>query len=83
MIGAMIGGFVGAIWATAILPLIGTLFGAFIGAFVGAAVFEYFNSNDLDKSVKAGFGAFLGSLGGKLTKLAVAVALSSSSAYPI
>ncbi len=76
MIGAMIGGFVGAIWATSILPLIGTLFGAFIGAFVGAALFEYFDSKDLDKSVKAGFGAFLGSLGGKLTKLAVAVAMT-------
>ncbi|MCG8605341.1 DUF456 domain-containing protein, partial [bacterium] len=59
MLGAVIGGFVGAIWATSIFPLVGTLLGAFLGAFGGAALFEYITSKDVEKSVKAGWGAFL------------------------
>jgi len=76
MLGAMVGGIVGAIWATPILPLIGTLIGAFAGAFAGAALFEYLATRDFDKSLRVGFGAFLGSVGGKLTKIAVAVAMA-------
>ncbi len=75
MAGAVLGGFVGAIWATPILPLVGTLVGAFAGAFAGAAVFEYSSSKDLDKSLRVGFGAFLGAIGGKLTKVAAATAM--------
>ncbi len=75
MLGAIVGGFFGAIWATAILPFIGTIIGAFVGAFVGAALFEYGVSRDWDKSLRVGFGAFLGSLGGKLTKIAAGVAM--------
>lgn len=75
MFGAIIGGFLGAVWATPILPLLGTLLGALIGAFVGASLFEYVSSKDVQRSVRAGFGAFLGSIGGKLTKIAVAVAM--------
>lgn len=75
MVGAVLGGFVGAIWATPIVPLLGTLIGAFAGAFAGAALFEYFHSKDLDKSLRVGFGAFLGAVGGKLTKIAAATAM--------
>ncbi|MFQ5863749.1 MAG: DUF456 domain-containing protein [bacterium] len=73
--GAILGGFVGAIWLTPLFPVIGTIFGAFLGAFVGATLFEYFASKDMQKSLRAGFGAFLGSVGGKLTKIAAAVAM--------
>ncbi len=75
MFGAIVGGFVGAVLGTSIMPLIGTLMGAFAGAFAGTAIFEYMRSSDLQKSLQAGFGAFLGALGGKLTKIAVAVAM--------
>ncbi|MFQ5768932.1 MAG: DUF456 family protein [bacterium] len=75
MFGAIVGGFLGAILGTPIFPLIGTLFGAFAGAFAGAALFEYLGSQDLQKSLRVGFGAFLGSVGGKLTKIAAAVAM--------
>lgn len=75
MFGAILGGFLGAVWGTPILPVIGTLLGAFLGAFAGATLFEYMNTKDFDKSLRVGFGAFLGSLGGKLTKIAVAVAM--------
>ncbi|MFQ5823334.1 MAG: DUF456 domain-containing protein [bacterium] len=75
MFGAIVGGFFGAIWLTPMFPLIGTILGAFIGAFSGATLFEYFGSKDMQKSLRAGFGAFLGSVGGKLTKIAAAVAM--------
>ena len=75
MAGAIIGGIVGAIWATPLLPLVGTLLGAFGGAFVGAALFEYASSRDLAHALHVGVGAFLGSLGGKLTKIAAAAAM--------
>jgi len=75
MVGAILGGFVGAIWGTGIMPLIGTLLGAFLGAFLGAALFEYISSKDPDKAIRVGFGAFLGTVGGKLAKIAAAIAM--------
>jgi uncharacterized protein YqgC (DUF456 family) len=73
--GAIVGGFLGAIWGTPLMPILGTLLGAFAGAFAGAALFEYIGSKDVQKSLRAGFGAFLGSVGGKLFKVAAAVAM--------
>lgn len=75
MVGAIVGGFLGAVWGTSIVPLVGTLLGAFLGAFAGAGLFEYLGTKDLEKSLRVGFGAFLGTVGGKLTKIAVAVAM--------
>ncbi|MFQ5649474.1 MAG: DUF456 family protein [bacterium] len=75
MFGAILGGIFGAIWGTSLLPLIGTLVGAFAGAFAGAAVFEYSVTKDWDKALRVGFGAFLGTLGGKVTKIAAATAM--------
>lgn len=75
MFGAIIGSFFGAVFGTGIVPLLGTILGAFAGAFAGAALFEYLQTKDLDKSLKVGFGAFLGTVGGKLTKIAAAVAM--------
>ena len=75
MFGAIVGGFVGAVWATPLFPFIGTIIGAFVGAFAGASLFEYLGTKDLQKSLRVGFGAFLGSLGGKLTKIATAIAM--------
>jgi len=76
MFGAIVGGFVGAVWATPLFPFIGTIIGAFVGAFAGASLFEYLGTKDLQKSLRVGFGAFLGSLGGKLTKMATAIAMA-------
>ena len=75
MIGAIVGGIVGAIWLTAFFPLVGTIAGAFVGAFAGATLFEYLNTRDWEKSVRVGIGAFLGSVGGKLTKIAAATGM--------
>lgn len=75
MTGAIVGGFFGAVWGTPIVPPIGIILGAFVGAFVGAAVFDYFQTKDLQKSLRVGYGAFLGTLGGKLTKIVAAMAM--------
>ncbi len=75
MTGAIIGGIAGAILATPLLPILGTLLGAFAGAFAGATAFEFASSRDMDKALRVGVGAFLGSVASKLTKIAAAVAM--------
>ncbi len=75
MVGAILGGFAGAIWMTPFLPVIGTLAGAFAGAFAGATLLEYLQTRDWDLALRVGRGAFLGSIGGKLTKIAAATAM--------
>lgn len=83
MAGAIVGGFLVAIWLTSILPFIGTIAGAFIGAFAGATAFEFFSTKDWDKSLRVGYGAFLGALGGRLSKIAAAVAMVVIVAYRV
>ena len=73
MAGAMIGGFLGAVAGTPITPVLGTLLGGFFGAFVGATTLEMLHTSDFKNSFKVGVGAFLGAVGGKVTKIVVAV----------
>jgi uncharacterized protein YqgC (DUF456 family) len=75
MWGALIGGFFGALWLTSLFPPLGTFLGAFVGAFAGAFVFELLSQRDVDRALKAGWGAFLGALGGKLLKIVTAVGM--------
>lgn len=76
MIGAIAGGLVGAVWATGLMPVVGTLVGAFAGAFAGAALLEFLFKGDSRQAIKAGWGAFLGALGGKLTKITLGVCMA-------
>lgn len=73
--GAIIGSIIGAIIGTGILPLFGSLIGAFIGAFAGAFFIDLVKTGDLNKSLQSGFGAFTGSIGGKLVKIFGAVGM--------
>jgi hypothetical protein len=75
MFGSIIGGFLGAVWGTPILPPMGILLGAFLGAFIGAALFEFFRSQNLKHSLRVGLGAFYGSVAGKLIKIVAAIAM--------
>lgn len=75
MWGAILGGFIGAVYATAILPLLGTLLGAFVGAFIGAALLEYLHLRNTGNALRVGYGAFLGAVGGRITKLVLAIAM--------
>lgn len=68
-IGAIIGSFAGAMTGSGFIPLLGTLLGAFFGAFIGAFLVDLLRTGDAVKSFRAGFGAFTGSVGGKLIKL--------------
>lgn len=73
MIGAVGGGILGAIMGTPITPVLGTLLGGFLGAFLGATILEWLHTNDGNRAVRAGIGAFFGAVGGKVTKIFVAV----------
>ena len=75
MAGAMIGGFLGAVAGTPVTPVLGTLLGGFLGAFLGAMVLETLHTSDLRNSFKVGIGAFLGAVGGKITKIVVAMVM--------
>jgi uncharacterized protein YqgC (DUF456 family) len=81
--GAILGGIAGAIWATPLFPVLGTVAGAFVGCFAGATMFEYLSSHDFQKSMRVGTGAFLGALGGRLTKVAAGCAMVVMIGYHI
>ena len=74
--GAVVGGFLGAVWMTPILPFIGSLFGALVGAYLGAMLFEFVAFGDPLRAARAGWGAFIGSASGKLVKIIVAIGMN-------
>jgi uncharacterized protein YqgC (DUF456 family) len=73
MLGAMIGGTAGAIIGTPLMPVLGTLTGAFLGSFIGAMTFEFLECKEYQRAIRVGFGAFLGVVSGKVTKIFVAL----------
>ncbi len=73
MSGAVIGGFAGAVVGTGMFPVLGTLVGAFLGAFVGAMLAELLAGGSLLAALKAGYGAMLGTIGGKLSKVILGI----------
>jgi uncharacterized protein YqgC (DUF456 family) len=75
MIGAIVGGFIGAVLGTPVTPVLGTLLGGFTGAFIGAMFLELIHTSNLETSFKTGAGAFLGAVGGKITKIVAAVVM--------
>lgn len=75
MVGAVAGGFIGAVVGTPAAPVLGTLVGGFFGAFCGATLLEWIHSADFQNAIKAGAGAFFGAVGGKVTKFLVAVVM--------
>ncbi len=50
-------------------------FGFLLGALAGAVVFELIAGRDLQEAVRAGIGAFVGTLGGTVAKLLIVVAI--------
>lgn len=73
-LGALIGGFVGAIVATPLipLPLLGSLIGACVGAGLGAWGLELAAGRRASESARAGVGAGLGTFAGRIAKLIAA-----------
>src|SRR5438874_10517372 len=70
MIGAIVGGFLGAIFLSIIpIPVVAQVVGACLGAFVGAAVMEVYDK-DWQHSLRVGVGAAKGRFVGIVVKLA-------------
>ncbi len=75
--GALLGGFVGAIAGTFLIPVpvLGSLVGACAGACLGAWSLEMSGGRDFDESLRAGVGAGVGRALGTVVKLAAGVLL--------
>lgn len=58
-----------------IVGLFGGPLGIILFPFIGAVIGEFIKNNDFKKSVKAGFGAFLGFLTGTLIKVVIGIVL--------
>jgi uncharacterized protein YqgC (DUF456 family) len=70
MIGAIVGGFLGAIFLSVIpIPVVAQVIGACLGAFIGAAVME-FTDKDAMHALRVGVGAAKGRFYGIVSKLA-------------
>lgn len=77
MAGAFIGGILGVIPGTALLPIIGSVIGSFIGAAICAVLFEWIHRRSWRESLPAGWGAFLGKLGATFLKIAIGLAIAA------
>jgi uncharacterized protein len=75
MIGAIVGGFLGAIFLSVIpIPIVAQVIGACLGAFLGAAVMEY-SDRDAAHSLRVGIGAAKGRFVGIVSKLGFGIAM--------
>ncbi len=88
MVAAMVGGIVGAIAGTPLIPIpvVGTIIGACVGSFIGAMAVELIKKGDVSHSVRVGYGAakgrFLG-MAGKLTIGVVILVVTMIVALPV
>lgn len=73
--GSIAGGIVGGICGAPFLFGIGSVLGAFLGAFAGAFLVEFFRGKGLDQAIESGRGAFIGRVGGTITKGAIGVVM--------
>lgn len=73
MVGAGVGGILGAIWATPLFPVVGTLIGGIVGAFLGTLLVEYVNKRNWHQAFKAGTGALIGAVSAKGLKIVAAL----------
>lgn len=77
ILGSIVGGILGAIWGAAFLFGIGSIIGAFVGAFAGAFIVEYVRIRNIDQALRSGWGAFVGRVGGTVTKGMIAMTMIS------
>lgn len=73
--GSIAGGIIGGICGAPFLLGIGSVLGAFLGAFAGAFLVEFFRGKGLNQAIESGRGAFIGRVGGTITKGAIGVVM--------
>ena len=83
IVGSIVGGIVGAIWGAPFLLGIGSIIGAFIGAFAGAFLVELLDRKGASQAIQSGWGAFVGRLGGTITKGVIGIAMVSIAIFSI
>jgi uncharacterized protein len=83
MVGSIVGGIIGAVWGAAFLFGVGSIIGAFIGAFAGAFVVEYVRIKNVHQAVQSGWGAFVGRVGGTITKGIIAITMISIAVFSV
>ena len=75
IVGSIVFGIAGAVLGLPFFLGIGAVIGAFIGAFVGAFLVDLFIQKNVDSAVKSGWGAFIGRIGGTVSKAALGIAM--------
>lgn len=73
MAGAFLGGFLGAIAGSSLLPVVGTVLGGFVGSFAGAVLMEYWRDSKVEPSFRIGLHATIGRFLAMAVKFALAM----------
>ncbi len=74
--GAIIGGILGAFSGAFFTPLLGAILGSLLGVFIGAFSVEMTRNSNINHGLKAGYGAFLGRIGGLSIKVVGSITLA-------
>lgn len=75
--GAILGGAAGALSGFFVTPVVGSIVGSISGVFVGAVLIELYTQKNIFVALKAGFGAFIGKLGGLTIKTIGSVVMAT------
>lgn len=73
--GSIVFGIAGGIIGFPFFLGVGAVIGAFVGAFIGAFLVDLYLQKNMDKAMKSGWGAFIGRIGGTVSKAAVGMAM--------
>ncbi len=82
-VGSIVGGIIGAIFLTGLVPIpvVGTIIGIVLGTFFGAWATEAMVKRDMGQGLRVGWGAALGRLIGIFTKLAFGIVIFLIAAF--
>ncbi|MBI4228888.1 MAG: DUF456 domain-containing protein [Deltaproteobacteria bacterium] len=83
IVGSIVGGILGAASGAPFLFGIGSLIGAFTGAFSGAFIVEYVRIRDIHQAMHSGWGAFIGRVGGTITKGIIGITMISIAVFSV
>ncbi|MCH7549746.1 MAG: DUF456 family protein, partial [Candidatus Krumholzibacteriota bacterium] len=73
--GSFVGGILGAVLGSPVIPPAGTLIFAFVGAFAGAALGEWYRNRHVEEALRIGFWSFIGKTLATMAKLATGLCI--------